>query len=424
MTYIKNKLLAQNLLYPAGITRLNILLNTLNSGSGGGGGSLPTTGLTGILQAEQFPALTGDLTTSEGSLVTTLATVNSNVGAFGSATQVGTFTINAKGLTIAASNVTITPAIGSITGLGTSVGTALGVAVGSTGSFIVNGGALGTPSSGVVTNLTGTASININGTVNGNTFTTGTGTLTIGAGKTLTANNSIAFTGTDGTVMTFPTTSATIARTDGQNTFTGAQFFVNNLTVNGSSNTYRTTNGGSNIGGVFGVTVDGSISVAGAKAFYLDATASTGQLVFSAANGTRQIARAGIGLTNLVNTAASESADLSLYTQSAGAVASEKLRITSLGGISVTGTNTAAATLGAQTINKPSGSVNFAAGASTLVVTNSLVTTTSVIHVQVYGTDTTAISARVTRASGSFTITLNAAATAETAVGFIVINNF
>ena len=56
---------------------------------------------------------------------------------------------------------------------GTDVVTALGVNVGTAGSFVVNGGVLGTPSSGTVTNLTGTASININGTVGATTPTTG-----------------------------------------------------------------------------------------------------------------------------------------------------------------------------------------------------------------------------------------------------------
>jgi hypothetical protein len=55
---------------------------------------------------------TGDAT---GSTALTLATVNSNVGAFGSATQTATFTVNAKGLTTAAANVTITPAWANIT---------------------------------------------------------------------------------------------------------------------------------------------------------------------------------------------------------------------------------------------------------------------------------------------------------------------
>jgi len=41
------------------------------------------------------------------------------------------------------------------------------------GSYLVSGGALGTPSSGTVTNLTGTASININGTVGATTANTG-----------------------------------------------------------------------------------------------------------------------------------------------------------------------------------------------------------------------------------------------------------
>lgn len=50
-------------------------------------------------------------------------------------------------------------------------------------------------------------------------------TLTIATGKTLTASNSLTLAGTDATVLTFPTTSATIARTDSAQTFTGVQTF-------------------------------------------------------------------------------------------------------------------------------------------------------------------------------------------------------
>ncbi|MCK1426087.1 hypothetical protein, partial [Bradyrhizobium sp. 87] len=79
----------------------------------------------GTVPAARMPALTGDVTTSVGAVATTLATVNSNVGTFGSATQSVQFIVNAKGLMTAAANVTITPAIGSVTGLGSGVATFL-----------------------------------------------------------------------------------------------------------------------------------------------------------------------------------------------------------------------------------------------------------------------------------------------------------
>ncbi|MFI3198159.1 MAG: hypothetical protein QX196_07550, partial [Methylococcaceae bacterium] len=63
------------------------------------------------------------------------------------------------------------------------------------------------------------------GKVNGNTITAGTGVLTLAAGKTLTASNALTLAGTDATTQTFPTTSATIARTDAAQTFTGTQSF-------------------------------------------------------------------------------------------------------------------------------------------------------------------------------------------------------
>ncbi len=85
-------------------------------------------------------------------------------------------------------------------------------------------------------------------------------------------------------------------------------------------------------------------------------------------------------------------------------------------------TTTAAGTTGAQTINKTRGTVRFAAGASSLVVTNSLVSAASKIRAfPVSAFDATAINFTCSAASGSFTITANAAATAETEVCFDVV---
>ena len=81
--------------------------------------------------------------------------VISATGPIGSATVAPIVTVNANGQMTALSSTTITPAIGSVTGLGTGVATALAVNVGTAGAPVINGGALGTPSSGTLTNATG-----------------------------------------------------------------------------------------------------------------------------------------------------------------------------------------------------------------------------------------------------------------------------
>lgn len=75
-------------------------------------------------------ALTGDITASQGSNTLTLATVNANIGSFGSASQVATFTVNAKGLITAASNTSISVTSSAISDFTEAAQDAVGNAVG------------------------------------------------------------------------------------------------------------------------------------------------------------------------------------------------------------------------------------------------------------------------------------------------------
>jgi hypothetical protein len=61
----------------------------------------------GTLPSGRLPAFTGDATSSAGSAALTLATVNSNTGAFGSSTSIPVVTVNAKGLVTAMSTATV-----------------------------------------------------------------------------------------------------------------------------------------------------------------------------------------------------------------------------------------------------------------------------------------------------------------------------
>lgn len=89
--------------------------------------------------------------------------------------------------------------------------------------------------------------------------------------------------------------------------------------------------------------------------------------------------------------------------------------------LKVDATMTAAGTTGARTIDKGAGSVNFAAGNTSLVVTNNLVTASSIILAMVDASSGVNVQ-RVVAGSGSFTIYLNTTAGSEVAVKWAVIN--
>ncbi len=85
-------------------------------------------------------------------------------------------------------------------------------------------------------------------------------------------------------------------------------------------------------------------------------------------------------------------------------------------------TVTAGGTTGNQTINLMNGTVNFAAAATALTVTNSTVTASSIILATARTNDSTCSVKNIVPGSGSFVINMTAACTAETSVGFLVLN--
>ena len=98
------------------------------------------------------------------------------------------------------------------------------------------------------------------------------------------------------------------------------------------------------------------------------------------------------------------------------------MAVTTAGGLLLNTTNLSD-TPGAATINKPSGKVAIALGAASVVVTNSLVTTSSTVLCQLQTTDATLLYIKsVIPAAGSFTITGNAVSTAAVTVAFFVLN--
>ena len=103
-------------------------------------------------------------------------------------------------------NATGLPVSTGISGLGTGVATALAVNVGSAGAFVTFNGALGTPSSGVATNLTGTAS---GLSIGGNAATATTATSATSATTATNATNIAITDNTSSSATWYPTIVST-----------------------------------------------------------------------------------------------------------------------------------------------------------------------------------------------------------------------
>ena len=187
------------------VTGATSITSTTFVGALTGNSSTATT----LQTARNFSA-SGDLTAPNVSfnggaavdLVTTLATVNSNVGSFGGTTAIPSFTVNAKGLITAASEVVISSTLDIAADSGTDNGVLIG-----TDTLTVSGG------TGVATSVSGD-------------------TITIDIGQAVATTSNVTFNNVtvDGTLSSDDITAATM-------TASGHVVVQGDLTVNGTTTT-------------------------------------------------------------------------------------------------------------------------------------------------------------------------------------------
>lgn len=229
-------------------------------------------------------ALTGDATASgPGSVAITLATVNGNVGTFGTATQTSTLTVNAKGLVTAAANTSIQIAESQVTNLVSDL-----AGKQATGNYI-------TALTGDVT-ATGPGSVaSTLATVNGNVGSFGSltsipsftvnakGLITAASGNTIVQPTVQRFLSGTGTYTTPAGAKSIIVQTIGGGGGGGGSGTVGGGTgVTGGNTTFGTTlivaSGG--VGGVFGIGTApgaGGAATAGAATTIIAMAGNAGQ---------------------------------------------------------------------------------------------------------------------------------------------------
>ncbi len=179
----------------------------------------PTSGVLTNCTGTASGLTAGNVTTNAN--LTGPITSSGNATSIASQTGTGTTFVMSASPTFTGAPLCPTASVGdNTTKIATTAYVLAAVAAGSTGVTSVTG----TANQITVSAATGavTFSIPTNPVFSG-TALTFPGTLSIVSGKTATVNKTLTFDGTDSTTMTFPATSATIARTDAAQTFTGSQ---------------------------------------------------------------------------------------------------------------------------------------------------------------------------------------------------------
>jgi hypothetical protein len=210
-----------------GITITNAA-GSITIASTGGSGTVTSVSQTftgGIISVGGSPV------TTSGTLALTVAGTSGGIPYFSSATTWATSAALAANALVIGGGAGVAP---STTTTGTGVVTALGVNTGTAGAFVVNGGALGTPSSGTLTNCTFP-------TLNQNTTGTAAGlsaTLAVASGGTGVTTS----TGTGSVVLsTSPSLTTPALGTPSSGTLTNCTFPTLNQNTTGSAATFTST---------------------------------------------------------------------------------------------------------------------------------------------------------------------------------------
>lgn len=354
----------------ASLSAVNSAMLTTTSG---GAPQYSTTLPTGLM-----PALTGDVTNSAGSLATTVGKIGGNAVSLGGAfTMSGGFTFTG---TITGNTSVTFPTSGT---LATTSGTVSAVSIATANGFS------GSSSGGTTPALTIVAGAITPASVNGLTLSALATGFSVAGGttsKTLTVSNTMTLAGgADGQTYTFPATSATIARTDAANTFTGASSTTSwNLTTpvitggltasgsgsndfSGSTGTFKTSTGAN--------TLSGSVTVADATTPSVTTASGKTNTGFYQVNGKTSGA---LKITSV--DAAAQTVTLSLAAQTSGAatltipdMAGTNKTVAWLESPSFTTPNIGAATASSVTDSGlTSGRVTFASTAGLLADSSSL----------------------------------------------------
>jgi hypothetical protein len=226
-------------------------------------------------------SLTGDVSASgPGSAAATLATVNANVGNFGSASSVGSFTVNAKGLTTAASSISIQITEAQVTNLTSDLA---GKQAGPLTGDVTTSGAVATlatvnsnvgsfTNANITVNAKGLVTAASNGTSSSSTaptiqqFLTGSGTYTTPSVPSPLYIRVVMVGGGGGGGGSAQIGSTAGAATNGGNTTFGTSLLAaNGGTASGNAfNTTGPTNGGSaSLGSAIGIALTGGMGQGG-----------------------------------------------------------------------------------------------------------------------------------------------------------------